>query len=265
MRLAYLPPSALTNTQPNPVAPYAYQPGTNNSPPTDPGSGNYALDPGVRFPYLDLNFNTGATTPTMPTTPQIPPIPPRRWFQVPDVFAGGGLSSNASLAGDNRINIPNPDQYLAYQNAALAGGNSLVPFETQYVAAPAPANVSGSPPYLTQNYYLGANTTTGANPVFDNRQHPAYRTELLQKVMNLTTVRTHQFAVWITVGFFEVTRVGVPELGRPDVLGGELGLAAGANVRYRSFFVLDRTKATGFNPYFPGEFRDCVTYRRRIE
>ena len=28
--------------------------------------------------------------------------------------------------------------------------------------------------------------------------------------MNLTTVRTHQYAVWITVGFFEVTRQGDP-------------------------------------------------------
>ena len=28
---------------------------------------------------------------------------------------------------------------------------------------------------------------------------------MLQKVMNLTTVRTHQYAVWMTVGFFEVT------------------------------------------------------------
>ena len=53
--------------------------------------------------------------------------------------------------------------------------------------------------------------------------------------------------------------------GTPDFLGGELGLAAGSNVRYRSFFLLDRTKAVGFDPYEPGDFRDVVTYRRRIE
>jgi hypothetical protein len=88
---------------------------------------------------------------------------------------------------------------------------------------------------------------------------------MLQKVMNLTTVRTHQFAVWITVGFFEVVKTGTAELGNPDILGQELGLTAGKNVRYRSFFTLDRTRATGFNPYYPGNFRDCVTYRRRIE
>jgi hypothetical protein len=115
------------------------------------------------------------------------------------------------------------------------------------------------------NVNYASNTATGLAATNDYRQHPLYQTEMLQKIMNLTTVRTHQFAVWITVGFFEVVRPGTPELGVPDVLGQELGLTAGHNIRYRSFFVLDRTKATGFNPYNPGNFRDCVTYRRRIE
>ena len=40
---------------------------------------------------------------------------------------------------------------------------------------------------------------------------------------------------------------------------------AGKNVRYRSFFILDRTRAHGFNPSAPGDFRDVVTYRQRIQ
>jgi len=50
-----------------------------------------------------------------------------------------------------------------------------------------------------------------------------------------------------------------------DQLGPELGLAAGRNIRYRSFFLVDRTRATGFNPANPGDFRELITYRRRIE
>ena len=124
-----------------------------------------------------------------------------------------------------------------------------------------------NPSQLTNgtNPILGANYTQKDFVLTNKRQHPYYRTELLQKVMNLTTVRTHQFAVWITVGFFEVTHVGTPELGLPDILGAELDAASGRKERYRSFFVIDRTKAGGFNPYYPGEFRNCVTYRRRIE
>src|SRR5262249_39109472 len=59
------------------------------------------------------------------------------------------------------------------------------------------------------NVYLGG-AGGGTNP--DQRDHPYFRTEWLQKVANLTTVRTHQYAVWITVGFFEVTRQGDPLL-----------------------------------------------------
>ena len=64
--------------------------------------------------------------------------------------------------------------------------------------------------------------------------------------MNLTTVRTHQYAVWITVGFFEVRRQGNPQLAAadPDQLGLEVGARAGKNVRYRAFFILDRTRPT---------------------
>ena len=56
-----------------------------------------------------------------------------------------------------------------------------------------------------------------------------------------------------------------PSWASPTSSARSSGSTAGKNVRYRSFFVLDRTKATGFNPYYPGDFRDCVTYRRRIE
>jgi hypothetical protein len=99
----------------------------------------------------------------------------------------------------------------------------------------------------------------------DMRRHPYYRTELLQKVTNLTTPRTHQYAVWVTVGLFEVVRPGDRAQFIPDELGPELGAATGANVRYRAFFVLDRTRATGFNPLRPGDYRDVIVYSRRIE
>ena len=42
-------------------------------------------------------------------------------------------------------------------------------------------------------------------------------------------------------------------------------LDVGSNKRYRSFFLVDRTKAVGFNPYVPDDFRACVVYRQLIE
>lgn len=158
---------------------------------------------------------------------------------------------------DNTVASPNPAPPV---NLALPTPPSLVP-EQRLKFGPDNYNPNNA---ITANNLLGAKWTASASGT-DLRQHPLYRTEFLQKAMNQTTVRTHQFAVWITVGFFEVTATGTPELGIPDVLGQELGYTAGKNVRYRSFFTIDRTRATGFNPYNPGNFRDCVTYRRRIE
>jgi hypothetical protein len=86
-------------------------------------------------------------------------------------------------------------------------------------------------------------------------------------------VRTHQFAVWITVGFFEVKREGdIALIGDPlyyraafDVLGPEIGASTAENTRYRSFFVVDRLKLTGFDPDSMGAYQAAVLYRRTIE
>ena len=126
---------------------------------------------------------------------------------------------------------------------------------------------------LTPNPYLGSGPVSGTpTPIpIDNRQHPYWRSELLQKAMNLTTVRTHQYAVWITIGFFEVTRQGdllmagtAPTLAY-DVLGPEIGASSGQTTRYRSFFVVDRLQLTGYDPNVIGSFRPAVVYRQTIE
>jgi hypothetical protein len=111
--------------------------------------------------------------------------------------------------------------------------------------------------------------------------HPYFRSEWLQRIANLTTVRTHQYAVWITVGFFEVTQAGDPKLinapssstgtqpepyvAACDQLGLELGVLTGQNTRFRGFFIVDRTKINGYNPAKPDDFHKAVIYRRKIE
>lgn len=101
--------------------------------------------------------------------------------------------------------------------------------------------------------------------------HPYWRTEWMQKMMNLSTVRTHQYAVWVTVGFFEVTRQGDASQAATnpdaayDLLGREIGLVGGKNTRQRGFFIVDRLKLDGFDPANTGKYRDAVVYRRIIQ
>ena len=123
------------------------------------------------------------------------------------------------------------------------------------------------------NPYLGTGTGGSGTGIatIDDRQHPYWRSELMQKAMNLTTVRTHQYAVWITIGFFEVKRqgdlwmLGTNPQDAYDVLGPELGDAAGQTTRYRGFFLVDRTKLYGFDDTTPGSFQPAVVYRQMIE
>ncbi len=243
----------------------------------------YVMDPGIRNPFLDMPslYNSGVPNTDYKNYSKLPSLTPiRRLFQIPDVANGTiitGANANHHYSGAAEYlfgqvfpngNAYTTGDYLAntgiYHEQLFNQTSNLIMAKRSVLPPGTLAFVQNVVPTVPVNSFLGAGIT-GAAANSDNREHPYFRTELLQKVMNLTTVRTHQFAVWITIGFFEVLKPGSPSLGVPDVLGGEIGLAGGKNIRYRSFFLLDRTRAAGFDPFEPGDFRDVVTYRRRIE
>ncbi|WP_165249167.1 hypothetical protein [Paludisphaera soli] len=246
MRPASLPPSFFSD----PVV----DPATTN----DPGVRNLALFPG--YNRVVGPISTAAAT-VLP-----PAIPTRRLFQIPD----GSAESNASVLGDGSINRIRP----AGANNPTIGG--LPPIVTVTSGPTVNLNDGATSVFIPQ-----ANTPTGYPEISLGRggggvnqtQHPYFRGELMQRVMNLTTVRTHQFAVWITVGFFEVKREGdIAMVGDPtypqaafDILGPEIGASTAENTRYRSFFVVDRLKLTGFDPESMGAYQAAVLYRRTIE
>ena len=73
--------------------------------------------------------------------------------------------------------------------------------------------------------------------------------ELLSKTLQQFTTRSNAFAVWATIGYFEVVNEGpYDDVNRP-ILGKELGTDEGTVTRHKFFAVIDRTTLTlGIGP-----------------
>jgi hypothetical protein len=79
----------------------------------------------------------------------------------------------------------------------------------------------------------------------------------LQRMGNLVTTRSNVYAVWVTVGFFEVDPNGL--------LGQELGADTGDVERHRAFYILDRSIPVGYEPGENHNVDRAILLRRFIE
>jgi hypothetical protein len=148
-----------------------------------------------------------------------------------------------------------------------------------------------------QNQLLPAPLLSAASlePSLDTERNPQFRYSPIARLANLTSQRSGAYAIWITVGYFEVTPVNAVDhpviwarygLGVPDgvdpvqleltrqfqrvyqdgyTLGQELGIETGENRRRRGFYLVDRTLPVGFKPGDDVNVDNAVLLRRRIE
>jgi len=224
------------------------------------GGTGYMFGPGPEAPFRSLTY------PDINFTAFRPAFPPANVGGVSQDGISGqdaGVKNKTIVARTGTIYPPAVPPRRLFQIPDTDFGNASLngdPFSLGYTP--------GASAVLNKPMVDLANGTIPSG----NKEHPYYRSEWYQKVLNLSTVRTHQFAVWITVGFFEVTTPGdptlatnVPPSGAYDVIGREVGLLNGTNARYRGFFVVDRLQLGGFDPSSPGNFRNAVLYRRIIQ
>ena len=99
-------------------------------------------------------------------------------------------------------------------------------------------------------------------PYNDPTRNAYFKYDGVQRLGNLVTTHSNVFAVWITVGFFEVTDANGD--GTPD-LGQELGSGTGQVKRHRGFYMIDRSIPVAFEPGLDHNVDKCIILRRFIE
>ena len=106
----------------------------------------------------------------------------------------------------------------------------------------------------------------------DPDRNPYFRYQALTRLGNLVTTRSNVYAIWITVGYFEVTpwtvnNVPTVDAGHPDgyQLGAELDSDTGEFQRHRAFYIFDRTIPVGFQRGQDLNIEKGLLLRRYIE
>jgi hypothetical protein len=95
-----------------------------------------------------------------------------------------------------------------------------------------------------------------------------FRYQGLMRLSNILTTHSNVFAVWITVGYFELERnPGGVDAGHPDGyrLGQEIGADTGEVRRHRAFYIIDRSIPVAFQPGENHNVDRCILVRRFIE
>lgn len=131
----------------------------------------------------------------------------------------------------NGVNVPGPNDRPF---RGMAAGFTM-PTGQQYDQYPAGSGIEDTllrahPTVPTQRLFASINPTPENN-------HPYLRDQLLTKIFNNVTPRSNVFAIWVTVGFFEV----LDENARPPRLGAEIGRSENRQIRHRMFAIVDRT------------------------
>jgi len=131
-------------------------------------------------------------------------------------------------------------------------------------------------------------------PAIDGERNPGMMYQPMTRLGNLVTTRSNVYAVWVTVGYFEVERApdwddtavrqrfgattsntdprtirgrALYDRVYPDgyTLGEELGTDTGDTNRQRAFYIIDRTEPVGFKPGEDLNVENMIRVRRRIE
>ena len=125
------------------------------------------------------------------------------------------------------------------------------------------ANGAGS----TQSQNDGRFAVTSGLPHVEPDRNPYFRYQNMQRLSNLVTTRSNVYAIWVTMGLFEVS-VEETSSGSGvyvERLGQEAGRQTGNVKRHRAFYIVDRSIPVAFQPGENHNVDAAILLRRFIE
>jgi hypothetical protein len=217
-------------------------PNTGGSPPSEPGATFANLVIARRNGHAPNQFATEPIQIGSNVLPTIIPAPFRAGADMaPDLPGASPMLRQA-------FQPKGVDATLLRQTKTAGGG----------VGPPLFANPDMDPSHNSAQLNLAVNSNRNA----------AFRYRELERLANLTTSRSNVYAIWITVGYFEVfPNPGGVDLGHPDgyQIGAELGSDAGQIERHRGFYIFDRSIPVGFERGFNHNVERALVLKRFIE
>lgn len=124
---------------------------------------------------------------------------------------------------------------------------------------------------LLEGGHVSVNNATIAST---HPRNSMFRYNALRRMGNMVTTRSNVFAIWITVGYFDVEPNMVPGEPAPVVdvfhpdgyrVAQEVGIDTGQVRRHRAFYIVDRTIPVAFQPGQNHNVDRAVLLRRFIE
>lgn len=167
------------------------------------------------------------------------------------------VQSRRGYGGAGQMIQPNPSVPTAFSNPYRDGasGNLVVENTGMNVVRGSEVNVMRPNPNNVQNPLHDSFTNQDFNDADRNayfKEHSRFR------LGNLLTTRSNVYAVWITLGYFEIDPA-------TQQLGQELGADTGNIIRNRSFHIIDRSIPVGFEPGENHNVDKAILVERYIE
>jgi hypothetical protein len=200
--------------------------------------------------------SAGASTELLPRNPLTGLPDPRFPSFFANPFRPPGHGSLVSLDYLERLDV----------ETTLLRSNAAPPNYTEGPNPPAPSSLP-----LMEGGHVSMNeaTITSTHP-----RNSTFRYNALRRLGNMVTTRSNVYAIWITVGYFDVEpnippgqQYPVVDVFHPDGfrVAQELGIDTGQVRRHRAFYIIDRTIPVAFQPGQNHNVDRAILLRRFIE